>query len=196
MSGKPKLEDDQIHHFSEEEVLSYLKLKLIDKPGKNKKHHCMRKIFCIYKHAHLYHGSLKIKVFYIPVYVKVTDQSELADDFADWRDILSKHMEIRGNNSDYVHLSNGILLSNLRQIPSNQRILFISQNKQLQFWKDFQLYYNLQLKYNQLIDFIQDLNLLQSKEEIYKTLISITTIEKQLKLREIERQENRQRLAI
>lgn len=63
-----KLEDDEIHKFTEEMLQAYIKMKILDIPSSNKKFSTLRKIFCIYKHPHLLYNALKIKEIYIPIY--------------------------------------------------------------------------------------------------------------------------------
>ena len=64
----------------------------------------------MFKHPHLLINALKVQEFYIPVYKKSSfkDKKNAFLEFEDWRDYALKFMMIRGDQGDYVHLSNGI----------------------------------------------------------------------------------------
>ncbi|KAL4487173.1 hypothetical protein ABPG72_017892 [Tetrahymena utriculariae] len=167
-------------NVSNENLNDYLNHNIIQRGVNRKKG--LRQVFILYKKfkGNLY--SIQIEIFYIPIYINITDNLELVQDFFLWKDYLSKWMKLRGKIIQNIFTSNGFRIMNLNQIKPVENILIIQdQDCSLEFWHDFQIYHNISLTTNEQRYFANYVNNLQTREEIYKSLISPSLLQKILR---------------
>ncbi|EAR99791.1 hypothetical protein TTHERM_00666670 (macronuclear) [Tetrahymena thermophila SB210] len=186
-SNLPNQQDED--NISSENLNDYLNHNIIQRGVNRKKG--LRQIFILYKKFKGNFYSIQIEIFYIPIYLSITDNLELVQDFFLWKDYLSKWMKLRGKIIENIFTSNGFRIMNLNQIKPVENILIIQdQDCSLEFWHDFQIYHNISLTTNEQRYFADYLNNLQTREEIYKSLISPSLLQKILRTYAAEKTPN------
>ncbi|KAL4438630.1 hypothetical protein ABPG74_015528 [Tetrahymena malaccensis] len=174
----PNQQDEE--NISSENLNDYLNHNIIQRGVNRKKG--LRQVFILYKKFKGNFYSIQIEIFYIPIYVNITDNLELVQDFFLWKDYLSKWMKLRGKIIENIFTSNGFRIMNLNQIKPVENILIIQdQDCSLEFWHDFQIYHNISLTTNEQRYFADYVNNLQTREEIYKSLISPSLLQRILR---------------
>jgi hypothetical protein len=125
-------------------IYKFVPGEFLDENYTNEKENELRRVIVLFKHPHLFLNALKIKNFYIPLYVRnehILDRKNAQTEFHDWKDFLLKVMEVRGNDGDYCHVSNGLSVTHFGQVPRTHNILVVGSTPELNFWHDFQKHY-------------------------------------------------------